>query len=100
MSVRFTVTACELPPRTRVTELGLTLLIAMLGVALTVRLKVLVTETTPLPLAVMVIVWLLTSAAVLAACKVMLPELAVPGWVIVAVTPLGKALVASVTLPV
>ena len=66
----------------------------------TVSVKVLVTEITPVPLAVMVIVWLLTSAAVLAACKVMLPELAVPGWVIVAVTPLGKVLVASVTLPV
>jgi hypothetical protein len=68
--------------------------------ATTVRLKVLVTELTPLPLAVMVIVWLLTSVALLAACRLMLPELPVPGCVMVAVTPLGKVLVASVTLPV
>ena len=64
------------------------------------RLKVLVTELTPLPLAVMVIVWLLTSGALLAATSEMLPEVPVPGWVIVAVTPLGKVLVESVTLPV
>ena len=37
------------------------------------------TEDTPLPLAVTVIVWLLTSAALLAACSVMLPEFPVPG---------------------
>jgi hypothetical protein len=40
---------------------------------------VLLTELTPLPLAVRVIVWLFTSVALLAACKPMLPELAVPG---------------------
>ncbi len=73
---------------------------AMLGGGFTVRLKVLVAELTPLPLAVMVTVWLLTNVAPLAACKLMLPELAVAGWVIVAVTPLGRVLVASVTLPV
>ena len=73
---------------------------AMLGTALTVRLKVLVTELTPLPLAVMVIAWLVTRVALLAACSAIIPELPVPGWVIVAVTPLGKVLVASVTLPV
>jgi hypothetical protein len=56
VSVRFTVTACELPPEVSVIEPGLTLLMAMVGTALTVRLKVLVTELTPLPLAVMVIV--------------------------------------------
>ena len=73
---------------------------AMLGTAPTVRLKVLVTELTPLPLAVMVIVCPLTCVAVLAACSAMLPEFPVPGWVMVAVTPVGKVLVASVTLPV
>jgi hypothetical protein len=62
-----------------VTELGVTLLMAMLGGGFTIRLKVLVTELTPLPLAVTVIVWLLTSAALLAACKLMLPEFPVPG---------------------
>jgi hypothetical protein len=40
-----------------------------------------VTEETPLPLAVIVIVWLLTNVALLAACKVMLPEFPVPGCV-------------------
>ena len=68
--------------------------------AATVRLKLLVTELTPLPLAVIVIVWLVATVALMAACSTMLPELPVPGWVIVAVTPLGKVLVASVTLPV
>jgi hypothetical protein len=43
---------------------------------------------------------LLTSVAVLEAFRLMLPEFPVPGWVNVAVTPLGKVLVASVTLPV
>ena len=50
-----TVRLFALPPRTSVIELGLTLLMAMLG-AFTVRLKVAVTEETPLPLAVRVIV--------------------------------------------
>jgi hypothetical protein len=45
----------------------------------TVRLKLLVAELTPLPLAVMVIVWLLTNVALLAAWSAMLPEPAVPG---------------------
>ena len=53
--VRLTVTFCELPPRVSVTELVLRLLMAMLG-GFTVRLKVAVTDETPLPLAVMVIV--------------------------------------------
>ena len=35
----------------------------------------------------------------LAAFRLMLPEFPVPGWVKVAVTPLGRALVDSVTLP-
>jgi hypothetical protein len=61
---------------------------------------VLLTEATPLPLAVMVMDWPLTRVALLAAVRLMLPELPVPGWVKVAVTPLGKPLVASVTLPV
>ncbi len=83
-------------------EAGLTLPMAMLDgtPAFTVRLKLLEAELTPLPLSVIVTVWLLTNATLLAACKLMLPEHAVPGWVIVAVTPLGKVLVASVTLPV
>ena len=100
MSVTFTVSTCALAPETSVTVLGLTLLMAMLGGELTVRRKVLVTELTPLPLAVMVIVWLVTAGAVLAAWSEMLPELVVPGWVKVAVTPVGKVLVESVTLPV
>ena len=52
--VRLTLTFCELPPQVSVTELGFTLLRAMLG-GLTVRLKDAVTEVTPLPLAVKVI---------------------------------------------
>lgn len=100
MSVKVTVTACGLPPWTSVTELGFTLLIAILGTGLTVKMKVPVTELTPLPLAVMVIIWLLTKVALITAWRVMLPELAVPGCVIVAVTPFGMALVASVILPV
>jgi len=59
-----------------------------------------VAEEIPLPLAVMVIVWPFTSAAVLAAVRLMLPELPVPGCVMLAVTPLGRVLVDSVTLPV
>jgi hypothetical protein len=43
---------------------------------------------------------LLTRVALLLAVRLMLPEFPVPGWVIVAVTPLGRALVVSVTLPV
>ena len=99
--VKLTLTLCALPPCTSVMEPGLTLLMAMLlGGGLTVRLKVLLTEATPLPLAVMVIVWLLTRVALLLAVRLMLPEFPVPGWVKVAVTPLGRLLVASVTLPV
>jgi len=98
LRVRFAVRLCALPPRASVTELGLTLLIAMVGVV-TVRVKVAVAET-PLPLAVMVMDWLLTRAAVLAAFRLMLPEFPVPGWVYVALTPLGRPLVESVTLPV
>jgi hypothetical protein len=78
---------------------GLTLLMAMVP-GLTVRLKVAVTEEAPLPLAVIVIVWLVTTVAVLEGFKLMLPEFPVPGWMKVAVTPLGSVLVASVTLPV
>ena len=102
LRVRLTVTVCCAPPRTSVIEVGLTLLMAMLDAleAFTVRPKAPVAEATPLPLAVMLIVWLLTSAALLAALKLMLPELPVPGWVKTAVTPLGRALVDSVTLPV
>jgi hypothetical protein len=97
LRVRLTV-RLALPPRASVTELGLTLLIAMLG-AVTVRVKVVVAET-PLPLAVMVMDWLLTRAAVLAAFRLIVPEFLVPGWVYVAVTPVGRALVESATLPV
>jgi hypothetical protein len=78
LRVRLTVRLALLP-RASVTELGLTLLIAMLGVV-TVRLKVAVAET-PLPLAVMVMDWLLTRAALLAAFRLMVPEFPVLGWV-------------------
>jgi hypothetical protein len=47
--------------------------------AFTVRLKVLVREVTPLPLAVMVMVWPVTREALLAACRVIVPEFPVPG---------------------
>ena len=40
-----------------------------------------------------------TTGALLAACKVIVPELPVPGSVIAAVTPLGSGLKARVTLP-
>jgi hypothetical protein len=98
--VRLTVTLCALPPRASVTELGFTLLMAITGAAFTVKVKLLLTEETPLPLAVMVIDWLLTSVALLAAVRLMLPEFPEPGEVIVALTPLGRLPVASVTLPV
>ena len=64
----------------------------------TVKLKVAVTEATPLPLAVMVIVWLVTAGALLAAFRLMLPDFAVPGSVKVEETPLGRVLVDSVML--
>lgn len=50
-----------------------------MGTALTLRLKVAVTDLTPLPLAVMVIVWLLTKVALLTAWRLITPELPVPG---------------------
>jgi len=83
-------------------EPGLTPLMAMLPAlgAVTVRVNVAVTEETLLPLAVMVIVSLFTNVALLEALRLMLPELPVPGWVKVAVTPLGRVLVESETLPV
>ena len=56
-------------------------------------------EETPLPLALMVMDRLLTREALLAAFRLIVPELPVPGWVYVAVTPLGRLLVESVTLP-
>jgi hypothetical protein len=59
-----------------------------------------VTEETPLPLAVIVMDRPLTSVALLAALRLMLPEFPAPGWVRVAVTPLGSVLVDSVMLPV
>jgi hypothetical protein len=62
-----------------VIELGFRPLIAMLVGGFTVRVKVAVTLETPLPPAVMVMVWPLTKAAVLEACRLMLPELPVPG---------------------
>ena len=43
---------------------------------------------------------MLASVALLAAFRLMLPEFPVPGWVNVAVTPLGSALVDSVMLRV
>ena len=106
MRVRMTLTLCALPPGTSVIELGYTLLmpmlgmLGMLGAEVTVRLKVAVTDETPLPLAVIVIVRLLTRVALLAALRLMLPEFPVPGWVKVAVTPLGRVLLESVMLPV
>jgi hypothetical protein len=98
LRVRLTVRLAA-PPRASVTELGLTLLIAMVGVV-TVRVKVAVAEETPLPLAVMVVDRLLTREALLAAFRLMVPEFPVLGWVYVAVTPVGRPLVESVTLPV
>jgi len=98
LRVRSTV-RLALPPRASVTELGLTLLIAMVGVV-TVRVKVVAAEETPLPLAVMVMERLLTREALLAAFRLMVPEFRVPGWVYVAVTPVGRLLAESVTLPV
>jgi hypothetical protein len=79
--VKLTLTLCALPPCTSVIEVGLTLLIPMLGSGLTVRLKVALTEATPLPLAVMVMDWPLTRVALLLAVRLMLPEFPVPGWV-------------------
>ena len=98
LRVRLTERLSALPPRTSVIELGFTLLMAMLGVEVTVRLKVAVAET-PLPLAVMVI-WVLPVAAPPPAARLMLPEFPEPGEVMAAVTPLGRLLVESVTLPV
>ena len=43
---------------------------------------------------------LLTREALLAAFRLILLELLVPGWVMVAETPLGRLLVESETLPV
>jgi hypothetical protein len=65
-----------------------------------VRVKVAVAEDTPLPLPVIVMDQPLTNVALRAVFKLMLPEFPVPGWVKVAVTPLGSALVESVMLPV
>ena len=59
-----------------------------------------VAEEIPDPLAVMVMLWPVTVAAELDAVSVMLPELPVPGWLIVEVTPLGSVPRANVTLPV
>ncbi len=53
---------------------------AKVGPGFTVKLNVLLAEATPLPLAVMVIVWPLTRVALLAACNVMLPVFPAPGW--------------------
>jgi len=80
LRVRVTVTLWAEPPRASVIEVGLTLLIAILG-GVTVRLKVEVTDETPLPPAVIVIVRPVTSVALLEAARLMLPELPVPGWV-------------------
>ncbi len=70
------------------------------GTADIVRLNVVVALETPLPLAVTVIVWLLTAGAFAAAVRLIEPEFPVPGCVMVAVTPVGKMLVATLTLPV
>jgi len=61
-----------------------------------------VAEETPLPLAVTVMDRLLTTEAFLRAVRLMVPEVPVlpVGWVMVALTPLGRLLVVSVTLPV
>jgi hypothetical protein len=53
-----------------------------------------VTDVTPLPEAVMVMVWPLTTVALPEAFRLMLPEVPAPGWVMVAVTPLGRVLMA------
>ena len=80
LRVRVTVTLWAEPPRASVIEVGLTLLIAILGV-FTVRLKVEVTDVTPLPLAVIVIVCPATRVALLEAVRLIVPEFPVPGWV-------------------
>ena len=62
-------------------------------------MKVVVAEETPLPLLAVRVTDLLPTEALLAAFRLMLPEFPVPGWVYVAVTPLGRLLFESVTLP-
>ena len=78
---------------------GLALML-MAGAADTVSVNVAVAFEIPLPLAVTVMVWLLTAGALAAAVRLIEPELFVPGCVMVGVTPVGSALVESVTLPV
>ena len=64
------------------------------------RLKVALALETPLPLAVTVTVWLLTIDALAAAVRLIEPLLPVPGWVILAETPLDNPLTLRLTLPV
>src|SRR3990172_2025893 len=91
-----TVTVADWPCMTKA-DAGLIVPMAMPD---EVRLKFFVAEVTPVPLAVIVIAWFSISAAVDAAWNTILPELPLPGCVIVAVTPVGRVLNASVTLPV
>ncbi len=93
------VAFCALPPGDNVTDdVFAVRLIA--GSAETVRLNVAVAFDTPLPLAVTVMVWLLTAGAFAVAVRPIEPEVPVPGCVMVAVTPVGSVLVARLTLPV
>ena len=80
-------------------ELGLALML-MAGAADTVSVNVAVAFETPLPLAVTVMVWLLTGGALAAAWSVKNPLEPVSGEAIVAVTPVGRLLIPSVTLPI
>ncbi len=66
----------------------------------TVSVKVAVAGLIPEALAVMVTTWPLITAALVEACKTIEPEFPGPGFVMVAATPFGKGLSASVTLPV
>jgi hypothetical protein len=97
--LRVTVPVEEAPP---VTVAGLKLSALTVGRAdgFTVRLKLAVLAETPLPLAVMLMVWLVTREALLAACRVIVPVFPVPGWVMFGVTPLGRVLVDRLTPPV
>src|SRR5258706_65097 len=69
------------------------------GCGMTKRPIVVVTDAPPDLLAVAVIVWL-AAGAFASACRLTDPDDPVPGCVMLDVTPVGKALRLSVTLPV
>lgn len=97
--VRLTVmlTDCAAPPA--VNDNGPPALTEMDGAAETVRLNVVVALETPAPMAVTVIVWLLTDAAFAAAVSITEPLFPAPGSVGLAVTPAGNPVTFSATLP-